>query len=835
MSPSEAPSGGSRHPVHLASGHRLGDPAPRQAGPVDLRLLAPAGAAWAAAALALGVPPRIAALCSFGCCAAAGALLCGAAVPSARRGARPLLVAVALALLSAAAGSAVAGLHRAAVSAGPLDALAGRRVTVEVTLTGDPRLARERPGAPAGAPRPVLVAAEATRVLTPDGGARRVESPVLLVAETPRAEEWLRLLPSTRLRVEARAERPMPGRAWELTAVLVAPDAGAPEVTGGPGAHHRFTGRLRAGLREAAAGVPGDAGALLPALVIGDDSGITPDLDAAVEATGLTHLVVVSGSQVAIVLALLIGSPGTAARAERGGLAARLGIPLRLTAVLGGGLLLAFVLVCRPDPSVLRAAVCGGIALLALATGRRRALLSTLAGAVLLLILFDPALARSFGFLLSVLATGALLTVAPRWSVALRARGVPGRVSEALAAAAAAHVVCAPVITVFAEGTSLVAIPCNVLAAPVVAPAVVLGWLALATAPVAMPVAEALAWCAGWPARWIAAVARTGAGLPGAELAWPGGWSGAALLAAVTPGVLVLARRVPRRPWLAAVCALLVLLALLRPPPLTRLLTGWPPPGWRLVACDVGQGDALVLAAGGGSALVVDAGPEPAAVDGCLRELGVRHVPLVVLSHFHADHVGGLAGVLRGRTVGAVQVSPVRDPPEGAALVERVAREAGVPVVPAAPGERGRMGEGLSWRVLWPPADAASAGLGANDGSVTLLVRAGPLTVLLPGDLEPTAQERLLAESQDLGEVDVVKVAHHGSAGQHPPLLDRLSPELALISCGPDNLYGHPAPRTVAALESAGATVLRTDTQGALAVTAERNGPRGIVRGASAP
>ncbi|MCZ9344329.1 ComEC/Rec2 family competence protein, partial [Streptomyces sp. TRM76130] len=152
--------------------------------------------------------------------------------------------------------------------------------------------------------------------------------------------------------------------------------------------------------------------------------------------------------------------------------------------------------VCGPDPSVLRAAACGGVALLALATGRRRSLIPALATAVLLLVLYDPWLARSPGFLLSVLATGALLTLAPRWSSALRGRGVPSRLAEALAAAAAAQAVCAPVVTVLSARVSLVAVPCNLLAEFAVAPATVLGFGALVTAPLSMPVAEALAWCA---------------------------------------------------------------------------------------------------------------------------------------------------------------------------------------------------------------------------------------------------------------------------------------------------------------------------------------------------
>ena len=115
-----------------------------------------------------------------------------------------------------------------------------------------------------------------------------------------------------------------------------------------------------------------------------------------------------------------------------------------------------------------------------------------------------------------------------------------------------------------------------------------------------MPLAKVAAWAAGWPAEGIAALARTGAGLPGAEIDWPGSWGGALLLAFLIATALLLGTRlhVGRHPWLCAACVLLVVLAVVRPVPLVRPFTGWPPPGWRLVACDVGQGDALALATG---------------------------------------------------------------------------------------------------------------------------------------------------------------------------------------------------------------------------------------------
>ncbi|MEW2389898.1 ComEC/Rec2 family competence protein [Streptomyces venezuelae] len=835
-----------RAAVHLASGHRLGASHPRQEGPADLRLVPPALAAWGSAALMLDAPPRWAIATVAVAVLTAGALLVrwtargpgGGGQPQAegRRPKRWGRFTVAAVLLCAAGAAASAALHGADLRRGPVPSLAGEyaQVKAELKVTSDPRLTRPRVASAHTMPPTVLLDAEVLRVTERDGTSTETRTPVLVVVRTdsreagpdrdsvpPTAAAWTALLPSTRVRVEGRLAPPLSG-GGQVATVLRVDGERVPRTVGAPTGAQRIAGRLRGGLREATDGLPADARALLPGLVVGDTSRVPAELDQAFRATDLTHLLAVSGANLTIVLVLLIGPPGIAQRAERRGLAPKLGIPLRTTAVLGGALTLGFVIVCRPDPSVLRAAACGLIALLALVTGRRRSLIPALATAVLVLVLYDPWLARSHGFLLSVLATGALLTLAPRWGEALRGRGVPARWADALAAAAAAQAVCAPVVAVLAARVSLVAVPCNLLAELAVAPATVLGFAALAVAPVAMPVAKVLAWVAGWPAEWIAGVARTGAALPGNGVDWSGGWRGGLGLAGVTVVLVLVGRRIVRHPWLIVACAALFFLVVVQPAPVTRVIAGWPPPGWRLAMCDVGQGDATVLAAGDGAGVVVDAGPDPLAADRCLRSLGISRVPLVLLTHFHADHVAGLPGVLRGREVGEIQTTGFREPPEQDDFVREQAAAAEVPVVTAVAGERRRAGP-LEWQVLWPPAGPVPRPEGPNDASVTLLVRTGGLTALLLGDLEPPAQRALLRSpaAASLGSVDVLKVAHHGSAQQDPELLRRAAPRLALISCGADNSYGHPSPLTLAALRAGGAQVLRSDTDGAVAVLGE--------------
>ncbi|MEV4614563.1 ComEC/Rec2 family competence protein [Kitasatospora sp. NPDC049258] len=819
----------------------------------------------------------------------AAAALLALALPKARH--RPGAMLLAAALLTGAAATATAVLHTAELHRGPIPALADPPpiavpdttaapdttapdttavpnsaataerlptpdIVVELTVAGDPRSHSPRARGTAAAP-PLLTVAALVDLVRQEGPGHppptATRTPVTLMVRAQDAAAWRSVIPSTRLGADVRVLPAGPDRHDTAALLLV---HGPPRLLAPPSLPQRAAARLRGGLRAACEHLPADPGGLLPGLVVGDTSRLPQELADAFRATDLGHLTAVSGANLGIVLAVLLGSPSRAGTTERGGLARLLGLSLRGTALLGTALTLAFVTVCRPDPSVLRAAATGLIGLLALACGRPRPALPALAGAALLLILWDPYLARSFGFLLSALATAGLLTLGPRWAAALRRRGWPHHLATAAAATAAAQAFCAPVTILLAPRVSLVAIPCNLLAEVAVGPATLLGFAVLAVDPLSHRAACLLADLAAVPAGWLVLVARRGAELPGAELAWPAGLPGAALLAGTVlalcwAGPALLARPADRHPGrrrrrraLAVACALLLPIALLRPPGLTRLATGWPPPGWRLVLCDIGQGDMAVLPLTADTAVVVDTGPDPQAADACLRDLGITRIPILILSHFHADHVEGLPGVLRGRQVGAVQTTTLDAPAGERGRVAGWAAAARVPLLRAQRGERRTAGPELSWEVLWPDGTPGPDTPGANNASIAVLASVGPpadaLRIALLGDLEPPAQAALLRrgpppwggqassgwQAPGAGRapevrppaVQVLKVAHHGSANQDWALAAALHPRLALISCGAGNPYGHPSARTVDRLRAQGATVLRTDLSGDIAV-----------------
>ncbi|MFK5632984.1 MULTISPECIES: DNA internalization-related competence protein ComEC/Rec2 [unclassified Ornithinimicrobium] len=763
---------------------------------LDARLLLPALLAWAV--LTLLVPQPVWVTGTVG----GLALLAGAGL-LARRPAHagpPLLGVTALALVATGLVCSSAALHLLRDRSGPVAGWAqeGAVASITAVVTTEPRVISR------GDERAPLVVLEIrAQEMTARGRTVGTAAPLVVMATT--ADGWEDLRWRSTIRAEGRLRAPEPG---DREVAVLAP-RGPPETVAVPvgvlvGADH-----VRDRFREAVGPLPADPRGLVPGLVIGDTSLTPDDLTEDMRATGMTHLSAVSGSNVALVCGAV------AVLVARLGVHRRWRTPLVLLALVG------FVLLCRPEPSVLRAGVMGSVGLLALSSARRRVSLPALAAAVLGLLCVDPWLARSYGFALSTLATLGLVVWSRPWGDAMASR-LPRRMSllgDAVAVPLAAQVACAPVIVLLQGSITTVAVLANLLAAPLVAPTTVLGVLAAVVSPLSVPLATLVAWLAALPAWLLAQVARRGADLPYGTLEWVDGVPGAALLTALTVLALVTGawwrHQLRRRPW-CGWAGLGALAGVLWPGP---SLSGWPPPGWVVVGCDVGQGDAFVLRAGPGAAVLVDAGEEPEPLQRCLRDLGVQRLDAVVLSHFHSDHVGGLPGALDAGPVRTAYTSPVRDPPAVAGRTSAELAEAGVPEVVLVEGDVVTVGE-VRLEVLSPGPHPVVGGSAANNGSLVLDVTVGETRVLMTGDLEPEGARplRQLLSGRDY---DVLKVAHHGSAAQDDALVTGTRAEVALIGVGADNTFGHPSPSALDLLRDNGMLVLRTDTDGDVAVSRE--------------
>ena len=756
----------------------------------DLRAPALAAGAWAGALLVL-VLPR-------GTLAGTAVVVVLATVAVVVRRSDGLAAWLSV-LAAAVAVGGVALLEEQVVASSPVPDLAAGRAVADVRLvvTSDPRPVAGRFGE-------VQVLRGRLQHVAARGHAWRVDVPVVVLADGAWAAPPLGSVVGIRARL---------GPADDGAAALVTP-VGEAEVLARPGPWWNGAAAVRRSVRAAVEDRGVHERELVPALVVGDDVGIDPALADDFRTTGLTHLLAVSGTNLTLVVGFLLV------------LARWAGVRGRGTWVVGAIGIVGFVLLARTEPSVVRAAAMGAVALIGmggngLARGTR-----CLGVAVLVLLLVEPRLAVSVGFALSVLATGGILLLAPRWRDAL-AGWLPRWAAEAVSVPLAAQVACTPLVAAISGEVSLVAVGANLLAAPAVAPATVLGLAGGLVGVVWAPLGEVVAAPGAWSAGWIVRVAQHGADLPMPAVDWG---SGPVALLVLTAGCLagvVVAPRLLGHPGATLGCCGVLVVVVLVPAP----TPGWPPDGWVLTMCDVGQGDALVLNAGGGAAVVVDAGPDPGAVDACLDRLEVSRLPLVVLTHFHADHVDGLPGVLEGREVGRVEASPLADPPQGVDAVRRSLGDAGEDGAQVAPyGVPRRVGEVLL-QPVWPPAGTPSEGPGdgstANDASVVLVAEVRGVRILLTGDVEPPGQAALARSLPELS-VDVLKVPHHGSRHQDLDWLTSLDAGLALVSTGEDNDYGHPAPELLAALEAAGADTWRTDLDGDVVVVV-RDGEVGVV------
>jgi competence protein ComEC len=589
--------------------------------------------------------------------------------------------------------------------------------------------------------------------------------------------------------------------------VHVVLEGGAWRQVGRRGGIGGVSDRLRAHVSRAIApGLTGERRAVLAGIVLGEDEGLSEELRDNFKDSGLYHLLAVSGQNITF---LVLGVLGLAWLLGISRLAAEVAA---LTAVMG------YVLAVGWQPSVVRAGVAGGLASLAWLVSRPRDRWHFLALGAAVLLAWTPASLLEPGFQLSFAAVGAIFLLVPRLRLALEGYPMTDGLREALAISVACGAATAPILWIQFGRVPVYSLVANVLVTAAIGPLLGIALVGSLIEPVLPSAALALAWLNGWLAAYIAVCARAVGGLPFAQVG-----SGPAICALLgAPVVLLLLRRLPhwRRPAVLT-CAAAILPALLvwqlRP---TETLP--PPTGFRLTVLDVGQGDSILLQVPQG-AVLVDQGPPEAKVAQQLRELGVRRLAAVVLTHPQRDHIGGAATVLRRTGVDSV-LDPrlaASGPEERAALA--AATEHGVEIVEARAGRTFRLGR-LRVRVLWPNR-AGAPSEDPNQLAVVLLASYGEVDALLTADAETDVTAPLLSRH-----VEILKVAHHGSADEGlPELLERLRPKVAVISVGLGNDYGHPTPSTLGALEHApGLRLYRTDLDGRVVV--ESDGTRLWVR-----
>ena len=559
---------------------------------------------------------------------------------------------------------------------------------------------------------------------------------------------------------------------------------------------------------------------------------------------GVSHVVAISGWNIAIVAAAIAAVAGRLGRRRR--------------AVVTAVAILAYILFAGASASVLRAGAMAAVVLIARETGRAGRAAAALGWAAALLLLADPRLVSDAGFQLSTLATAGLIAWATpltdrldRWT---RGR-LPRWLSESLGVSLAAQAATLPVVLASFGRLALIAPVVNLFVVPLVAPAMAAGIVALLGGGIvamgAPSAIGAILAAPGWVAlRLIIGIVDVAAGLPLASATLEPPWGPiAGLLSMVLTGVVIgWLRRRGRRPISAAAAAGAEKRAAPSPPSsrsvrlaMTALIITVTIAGAVLVSrsggvarvsvLDVGQGDAILVEGSRGGRLLIDGGPDP---DRLLVELDKRIPPwdrridAVILSHPHEDHVAGLALLLDRYSVGRVFEPGMRGPGPGyAAWLQRIGGAGPHPRLSIAAGDRVAVDE-IALRVLWPirgqvPPEPPDTGTGINNVSVVLLGAVDGRRFLLAGDVEQDIDPSLLAEG--LPTVDFLKVAHHGSrTATTQAFVSTVRPRVAVASAGTGNPYGHPARSTLERLAAAGARVYRTDRDGTVSVTFDAAG-----------
>jgi len=572
------------------------------------------------------------------------------------------------------------------------------------------------------------------------------------------------------------------------------------------------TSALRKNFMQSVSGVSSQSAALVAGLSIGDTTMLSPELEQNMKELSLTHLTAVSGANCAIVLGLVFFLLGF------------LGVRRWQRVLISIICMYGYVQLVGPQPSVLRAATMTAVIVLLTATGRSITPFAGLAHASSLLLIWDPYMAFSLGFALSVAATGGILIVTP-WLYSRLKASIGRPLAAMVSVSLAAQIWCTPFLLQLQGGIPTYSLLANVLVEPAVAPITVLGIVSCAVSAISAPLASSVSWLASVPAEYIVVVSNKLSSLPVGTLWWPSGLLGVALMSLLAVAATLFAMNKRKRLAAGLVAVTFVFVAGSGGAVVAKTVS-WPQANWVVTNCDVGQGDALVIRSQGLIA-VVDVGREPQPIDNCLTRLAISKIDLLVLTHFDADHIGGLSGALQNRQVNLALLPDFQDERSQAKVTEYQVRAKARQVARVHSGMKGMLGD-IQWLVLQPEV----AGFGSedsNDASIAMLWENPDFILATIADLGERGQMRMAELHPDWIKVDpakplILKVSHHGSADQYPELTEYWKPTVALISVGANNGYGHPTARTLHTLETVGSRIFRTDLDGAISVAANEDG-----------
>jgi competence protein ComEC len=703
----------------------------------------------------------------------------------------PVVAVILSALGVFALGTGWSGFHHRRLDTALLATLAPERVVIEGTLKTDPR--RSTFGWSA--------TAQVRRVEWPDGAAT-LRSSVWISGseEMPRARrgdlvglEGVLRLPDDEGFAEALRHKGIPAQLQLQTFTRVGPS---------PSAFVRATQGARNVVGRSIERVfPSKEAGLLLGLLLGDDSRLDPGLERDFRASGLSHLLVVSGGNVAMVLAPVLAA------------AALLRLSRWPKFAVGFGGVAFFTILTGAEPSVLRAGVMACIALVGVLAGRPRTTASILSAAVLGLLILDPWLVRSVGFQLSVTATAGMVALASPLAERFE-RFLPSPVATAAGATISAQLGVTPILLYHFHEVPLVTLPANIAAFPLVAPSLLLGAVAAGTGLAWFPLGKIVAAVAVLPMRWLELVADHLGKAPVGYLTSEGGplvlVGGTAVVAAVIVWI--------RTGWKPPRTATAVAVAVLPVFVWASALGSGPPDGFTVRFFDVGQGDAALLTTPEGATVLVDGGPQRDQVATEISALGIKRLDVVVASHPHADHIVGLPSVLARLPVGLL-LQPGCDGEEPSPLQEdldRAIADEEVDVRNPRAGDTYLVGL-LRLDVLSPDRCWTGTESDANNNAIVIRATYERHVVMIASEPEEPAQEWLLESGTDL-RADVLKVPHHGAATSVSEFFDAVDAEVAIVSVG-ENDYGHPTAFTLDALWASGTQVWRTDHHGTITVS----------------